>query len=403
MANMMDYLDWRGDLTFEAAAFNEVDNLLLAQLVYVDFDGVVAGPGSEEGISLEEACRLFFERHDEEALLAKVSMTKSAPFVMRKMARTRRFRNVILSKYVNDISDEEQSQFSVVCAMLPDESLYVAFSGTDNTIVGWRENFNMGFLSVTPGQLKAAAYLNRVVKEEISVVRVGGHSKGGNLSVYAAVKCEPWIQEKIVQVYSNDGPGFYRDMIESREYQAMLPKIRTILPESSIVGMLLEHQEAYKVVRSSQSGIQQHDAMSWEVLGASFVYVDKVASESVLLDETMKTWLFQLTAKEREEIVDTVFSMLEEADIRTVDDFYSSTWKKIQELLKAKSELPAETQRLFSRALKLLWSTGNNTLKRTMKLKMKEKQDRQATGLPGGLADGLLDRIPDGYANTRKK
>ena len=218
MANVLDYLEWRGDLSIQAAPFNEVDNLILSQLVYVDFEGIVPGEDSEEEISLMEASRIFWEKHTEEEILEKVSMTKSAPFLMREMARTRRFEKIRLSKYVNDISDEEQSQFSVVKVTMEDESIYIAFSGTDNTIVGWRENFNMGFLAETPGQLKAVSYLNRTVTEQDTVVRVGGHSKGGNLSVYASVKCNPQIQEKIVHVYSNDGPGFRRCFRESQRF-----------------------------------------------------------------------------------------------------------------------------------------------------------------------------------------
>lgn len=386
MANMMDYLDWRGDLTFDVSGFNEVDNLILAQLVYVDFDGIVSGPGGdgksdmdisaeERGISLREASEIFWSRHTEEEILARVSMTKSAAFVMQKMAQTARFSGIRLWGYVNDISDEEQSQFSVVCIGLPDKSLYVAFRGTDNTITGWREDFNMGYLLETPGQLKAVEYLNRMVTGKYKKVRVGGHSKGGNLAVYASVKCNSKLQKRIIEVYSNDGPGFRRDMIESEAYQRMLPKIHTILPESSIVGMLLEHQESYEVVRSSHSGIQQHDAMSWEVLGTSFVYVKEVAAQSIILDETMKTWLYQLDGEEREQIVETVFGMLEEANIKTVDDFYHSKWKKVQELMKAKSRLPAERQKLFSKALKLLWSAGNKTMKKTVKQVVAEKRE----------------------------
>lgn len=375
MANMVDYLEWRGDLSFRTSGFNEVDNLLLAQLVYVDFEGIVSGLESDTDISLKEASEIFWREHDEEEILARVSMTKSAPFLMRKMAQTKRFCNIRLSRYVNDISDEEQSQFSVVCAALPDHSIYVAFSGTDETIVGWRENFNMGYLAETPGQIKAVNYLNRIAEETAEKIRIGGHSKGGNLSVYAAVKCKTQIQERIIAVYSNDGPGFKREMVESEAYQRMLPKIKTILPESSIVGMLLEHQEDYEVVKSSQSGIQQHDAMSWEVLGTSFVYVEHVAAQSILLDETMKAWLYQLGVEEREAIVETIFSMLEEADIRTVDDFYGSKWKKVQELMKAKSRLPEETQRLFSKAMKLLWTEGNKTVKKTVRQVMKGKRE----------------------------
>ena len=214
-----------------------------------------------------------------------------------------------------------------------------------------------------------------MMKEKFQTIRVGGHSKGGNLSVYASVKCEESIQRRIVCVYSNDGPGFSEKMIQSEEYQRMLPKIRTILPESSIVGMLLEHQEKFEVVKSSQSGIGQHDAMSWEVIGTHFVYVDAVAPQSVLLDETMKSWIYQLTKEQREEIVDTVFSMLEAANIRTVDDFYHSRWKAVQELLKAKSRLSPETEEVFSRALKLLWKAGNDAVKKSVKLAVKEKME----------------------------
>lgn len=372
MANMTDYLEWRGDLSFCTAGFNEVDNLLLAQLAYVDFDGIVPGEDSGADISLREASDSFWRWHDEEEILSRVSMTKWAPLVMRSMAETERFCNIRLSRYVNDVSDEEQSQFSVVCAALPDESIYVAFSGTDDTIVGWRENFNMGYLAETPGQLKAVQYLNRLDGASEQKLRVGGHSKGGNLSVYAAVKCLPQIQKRILAVYSNDGPGFNHEMTESAAYQRMLPKIKTILPESSIVGMLLEHQENYEVVKSSQSGIQQHDALSWEVLGASFVYVEQVATKSILLDETMKAWLCRLKPQERQEIVDAVFSMLEAADIRTVDDFYRSKWKKVQELLKATNRLPEETQQLLAKAVKLLWTEGNKTVRRAVKEKRGE-------------------------------
>ncbi len=382
MANIMDYLDWRGDLTMEADGFNEVDNLILAQLVYVDFEGIVPPP-KQGDIYLKEASDLFWQRHTKKEILSHVSMTKSAPFLMRKLAESRRFRGAKLSAYINDISDEEQSQFSVVCVRLADGSLYVAFSGTDNTIVGWRENFNMGFLSETPGQKKAVKYLNWAAANEEGTLRVGGHSKGGNLAVYAAVKCDAAIKEKIVHVYSNDGPGFSRDVVESDEYQQMLPKISTILPESSIVGMLLEHQEKYEVVKSTERGVGQHDAMSWEVLGPSFCYVEHLAAESLLLDETMKNFIEQLDNEERRQLINAVFTLLEEAEIRTVDDFYNSKWKKIQELVKAQSKLPEETQKIFSKALRSLWNSGNDTIRRSVKQAMREHRGEAQEPLLG--------------------
>ena len=370
MANILDYLDWRGDLTFDKAPFNEVDNLLLSQLVYVDLAGIVPGPESKEKIRVEETSRIFFATHDEQKILEKISMTKTAMYVLKKMAESERYKDALLGGYVNDISIEEQSQFAVLCVYLGDRSLFVAFSGTDDTIVGWRENFNMGYLNATPGQHKAVDYLNRMVGIGQWKVRVGGHSKGGNLAVYASVHCRPTIKRKIISVYSNDGPGFSQEMVESVAYQEMIPKIRTIIPESSIVGLLLEHEEEFQVVKSTNVGVGQHDAMSWEVLGTHFVYTDKVAEQSLLLDETMKTWLVELDANQREIIVEAVFEILDDLNIRTVDDFTHLKFADLQEANKLRKNLPPETQELLAHALKLLLKTGKTAVEEYVREKI---------------------------------
>ena len=374
MANILDYLDWRGDLNFDQAPFNEVDNLLLSQLVYVDLKGIVPGPESNEKIRVAEASRIFFATHDEKKILEKISMTKTAMYVLKKMAESERYKDALLGGYVNDISIEEQSQFAVVCIYLGDRSLFVAFSGTDDTIVGWRENFNMGYLSATPGQKKAVAYLNQMVGIGQWKVRVGGHSKGGNLAVYSAVHCRPIIKRKIISVYSNDGPGFSKEMVASDAYQKMLPKIRTIIPESSIVGLILEHEEEVQIVKSTNVGVGQHDAMSWEVLGNHFVYTDKVAEQSVFIDETMRTWLMELDAVQREIIVEAVFEILDELNIRTVDDFTHLKFADIQEANKLRKNLPAGTQELLSHAVKLLFKTGKNSVELYLREKLENSK-----------------------------
>ncbi len=375
MANIMDYLDWRGDLTFAQSPFNEVDNLLLSQLVYVDLAGIVPGPESKEKITVAEASRIFFATHDEQKIMERVSMTKTAMYVLKKMAESVRYKDAFLGGYVNDISIKEQSQFAVVCVYLSDRSLFVAFSGTDDTIVGWRENFNMGYLEATPGQLKAVEYLNQMVTIGQWKVRVGGHSKGGNLAVYASVCCRPAVRHKIISVYSNDGPGFSREMVESPAYQEMIPKIRTIIPESSVVGLILEHEEEFQVVKSTNVGVGQHDAMSWEVLGTHFVYTDKVAEQSLFIDETMKAWLVELDVSQREIIISTIFEMLDELNIRTVDDFTHLKFSDLQEANKLRKHLPPETQELLAYALKLLVKTGKNAVEEYVREKIENSKN----------------------------
>ena len=370
MANILDYLDWRGDLTFDQSPFNEVDNLLLSQLVYVDLAGIVPGPESKEKIRIAEVSRIFFATHDEQKILEKVSMTKTAMYVLKKMAESERYKDAMLGGYVNNISIEEQSQFAVVCAYLGDRSLFVAFSGTDDTIVGWRENFNMSYLGATPGQKKAVEYLNHMVGIGQWKVRVGGHSKGGNLAVYSAVHCKPLIKRKIISVYSNDGPGFSREMVLSEAYQEMIPKIYTYIPESSIVGLLLEHEEEVQVVKSSNVGVGQHDAMSWEVVGTHFVYSDKVTERSIFIDETMRAWLLDIDASQREEIVNAIFAILDELNIQTVDDFTHLKLSDLQEANKLRKNLPPETQELLAHAIKLLFKTGRNAVEDYLREKL---------------------------------
>ena len=368
---MMDYLLWRGDLLFREAPFNEVDNLIFSELVYVDFGNIVPGIDTDASIALKEASEEFFKHHTEEEIEARVSSTKMAAFLMREMAKTRRFRDIRLFHYIDDIDYAKQSQFCAVTLLLDDQSIFVSYSGTDSTIVGWRENFNMSFLEETPGQQKAVKYLNETASDDWGKLRVGGHSKGGNLAVYAAVSCKESIQEKIAEVYCNDGPGFMGSKMEAWNYQKMLPKIRIFTPEASIVGMLLEHKADCAVVKSSVSGPAQHDVMTWEVLGNSLVRVESVAAESMLLDQTLKAWIDKLEPKQREEFVDTLFEILDEGRIETVDDLANMRWKKFVELFKLSSELEHENQEIIKRTLKLLLEESQKTIKNAVIKKRK--------------------------------
>lgn len=264
--------------------------------------------------------------------------------MMRKMADTKRFGDIMLSNYINDIRLEEQSQFCAMTVELGDGRLNVVYSGTDNTIVGWKEDFNMCFLPKTPGQSQAVEYLGRVAKQTRAPLRLMGHSKGGNLAVYAAVNSERKFRNRIEVIYSNDGPGFNASVLEQENYLSLLPKICTIVPESSIVGMMFEHEEEYEVVASSGSGAGQHDVMSWEVLGASLVHLNHVDGKALLVDQALKSWIGEMTEKQRELFVDTLFGILEDAKIRTVDDLAKMKPAKFKELMKAKASLDKETQ-----------------------------------------------------------
>ncbi len=376
MANMMDYLDWRGDLTFQQAPFNEVDNLLLTELVYVDFTGIVPAPGFNGAVFLKDASRLFWERHTDQEILERVSMTKSAPFVMRKMAESRRFENICLSSYVREIDAEMQSQFSAVCCVMDDQSLFVAYSGTDSTIVGWRENFNMTYLEHIPGQEKAVRYLEEAVRDTHQTVRIGGHSKGGNLAVYAGVFCNESVREKILEVYSNDGPGFAEGVLSCGAYKELLPRIRRVLPQRAVVGMLLGHRAEYEVVHSTENYTKQHDMLSWEVLGPAMVCEDHLSEHSIMIDEILKTWVSAMDIYQRQRFVETIFTMLDNAGVKSVDDLFHMKWRSVSEFIRTQRELSEEEKEILSRTWKMLVGAGSGKLRKTIQDKRRQEKEK---------------------------
>ena len=213
MANIFDYLEWRCDVPLAVDPFNEVDNLVLAELVYTDFGGIVPVDGRQ--ISLRDAADAFFRRHTHEEILAIKSYTARAPLLMEKMLEGERFRDVKLCWYLDETDTERETQLAAVTFLLPDRSAYVAFRGTDGTLVGWREDCNLSFQHETDGQRRSARYLNLVGGQLDAPMRVGGHSKGGNMAVYAAARCEPALQDRLLAVYTNDGPGFHEEMLQS--------------------------------------------------------------------------------------------------------------------------------------------------------------------------------------------
>ena len=202
MANILDYLDWRGDLQISERGFNEVDNLLLAELCYLDFGGIVP-PGFDAPVPLQEAMRRYDVLREHESM--GVLVPDQIPELGRRMAASARFSGLLLCGYENKIDDETQTQFSALTLLLPDGTAYVAFRGTDDTIVGWKEDFNLAFLPVVPAQRMAVQYLQAAAAAfSERPLRVGGHSKGGNLAVYSAVFCSEAVQNQLMQVYNNE-------------------------------------------------------------------------------------------------------------------------------------------------------------------------------------------------------
>lgn len=363
MANIMDYLEWRGDLTLAASPFNEVDALLLAELSFINFEGLVPPPEIGRGVRLRDAAEEYFARNEGKEIDMGVLVPDKIPAMLCAMAGSKRFGNMLVNAFEERIDVELEQQFAAITVDLGDSSVYVAFRGTDDTLVGWKEDLNMGFLEEIPSQEQAVRYLKRIAKQyDRKKLRVGGHSKGGNLAVYSAVKAAPEVQERILAVYNNDGPGFLYDLTATPEHQRIGDRIRTIVPQSSVVGRLMKHEQNVQIVHSTYEGLAQHDGFSWEVKGTKFVYLDEPSREGKLADETIDSWANELSAQQREALADALYEVLTATGAQTLSELNGEKLKSAVGMLKSYKNLDRETRRVLSEAVKLLLRLGTKNM-----------------------------------------
>lgn len=310
MADLFDYLDWRGDLPFRQVPPNEVDCLIFAALSYIDFADVVPS-GFQDPVTLIQAAeKLCMQKN-----AAERGRVKNDLKLLQAAGASARFRDTKLLYYQNEFLPEQESQFAAVTFVLPDDTAVLAFRGTDDTLVGWKEDFNMSFQARVPAQEKALYYTEAFAAVHNCPMILCGHSKGGNLAVYASALCQSQMQSRILATCNYDGPGFGHAMMTDPGYLAVVPKIHTYVPESSVIGMLLEHEEPYRVVKSRQVSIMQHELYSWEVKGGGFVETDQVDEDAWHLNLAIKSWLGDKTLQERNEFVDAMYELLSQGSV----------------------------------------------------------------------------------------
>jgi hypothetical protein len=309
MSNMLDYLIWRGDLTLAQDPFNCIDALLLSSLSYVDFTDVVPSKGGGM-ITVREASEKFFSLHSEEELAQDKSFINFGPKLLRGLAASERFKDAYLLNFVDDTDISREIQFAAVEIDTSDGVSFISFRGTDDTIIGWKEDFNLSFMTV-PAESEAVKYLQEVMDGRDNRIRTGGHSKGGHLAVYAATAVSSDMASRIETIYNFDGPGFNHEAMEAEQFRNVQPRIIKVIPEGSIVGRLLENSTQPLIVKSTEMGIMQHDPLTWQLEGRRFSVCDTTDKISDLFDETMTTWLGEMSFEERKVFVDELFSVFE--------------------------------------------------------------------------------------------
>ena len=358
MNNLLDYLAWRGDLSLSAAPFCEADYPVLCRLAYIPWNAVC---GNGVPVPLAEAAAALRARIDAGDPKAALALPEDAR-LLGLIGDSPRFGalRIVSQDSVTDTARQEQF-FAFTLHSPAERLLLVSFRGTDGTIVGWKEDLNMAFADAVPAQKDAARYLERVALGHPDCrIRLCGHSKGGNLAVYASAMASPGIQARIDAVRSLDGPGFNERTVRLPGFQRMLDRTMSYVPQGTVVGLLLGHEERFSVVHSSGKGLGQHDLYTWEIRRDRPAVESTITGGSRFLDRTLTRWVEEMGPDEREKMIDALFSLLADADAVTIADLLKPG--NLLPVLRSAVTLKGEARGDLTGALKKLPGAVRETL-----------------------------------------
>ena len=326
MYNCIDYLRWRGDLSFETDPLNEIDLACLNMLIVLDFNGII--PESDEAVRLEDVCRNYFARDVKAGSeLGALEPAESVPLA-EALIDSPRFAEVLLSGYRKKYCEESTEQFGAVTCDLPTGERVIVYKSTDDTFIGWKEDFMMAVSDHLPSQADGLQYLTDHAGSSSRLI-LTGHSKGGNLAAYAAIHAPAELQDRILRVISFDGPGFSRSIVKQDACKRVAERILTIVPQSSVVGMLLHTPGKRIAVLAEGNGVSAHAPFLWAVERASFLPVSRLSPFSQKFDKSFDAALEKLSREDRIRFIDELFEVLSAGGAETVTGLKTGDFGKV--------------------------------------------------------------------------
>lgn len=324
MGNIIDYVREWGIYSFMEKSLNEVDSLVLCQLSYLNYQKFVPGLDKRNApVSIQS----IYEEPERDCILDDYWYKDENKELFEEAANSVRFGSLKMNYYVNVVNEEEETQFSAITFILEDKSVYIAYRGTDATIVGWKEDLNLTFSKPLHSQYLATEYMDRVASYIAGCFYAGGHSKGGNLAVYAAMNCGERTRDKIIRIYNNDGPGFRPEIRKQGNFEAIADRLVKFIPRSSLVGMILEDHCDYEIVESKSVGLLQHNSYSWKVEEGKFLRAQNMADSKLIRDASLNEWILSLSEEEIHTFVDTLYEVVSASEASNVFEF-GADWKK---------------------------------------------------------------------------
>lgn len=358
MPNLLHYIKEVAHQHFYDIPLNPLDILALTEITYLPFDGLVSNETRlEKGKRLDHVIDEFEAMEQKKKPRLSVSIIPERLQLLGLLKTAKRFKAIKLFAYVHEYDREEEKQFAAMSFKVCQNQVVTVFRGTDDTIIGWKEDFHMSYMTEVPAQQAATRYLTKVASHTKQDLYVAGHSKGGNLAIYASSHLPASYQQRICQIIAYDSPGVHSSVIQSPGYQAIQKKMLPIIPQNSIVGMLLETPQNTKIVKSNAFGLLQHISFSWEVDGTDFAAAPALTNKSLQIDKTLKTWTNSLSEEELKQFFDLLFGILLDAGIEHISDFTINVPKKIQLLTEQQQNLSNQEKEMIDTLFRRLIGT----------------------------------------------
>ena len=345
MADIFDYLKWRGDLSFAEIRPCEVDSVIFAMMSYLDYGKLCGGEEKTLRHATEEYCA---DGRYDSVNLGLIMPSKQINKMVCDAAATRRFGTARITDFDARTSKEEGYQFCAVTFHLSGRQLVIAFRGTDDSLAGWREDCCLSFLDEIPAQRMAVEYLERIAeKYPEERIYLTGHSKGGNLAAYAAINCSEDVRARIARAFCHDGPGLSYSMVNSEKFRRMQRKLTVLIPQSSYIGIMFEKGEKYSVIKSTGVGVFQHDPYSWTLDGPNFIRLPELSQKGKRNEEQFRAAMRKMSSAEKQDFVETMFSIIDSTGASTLTELTDGKLRKLMTLIKGYSGLDRETRELM--------------------------------------------------------
>lgn len=365
--NIIDYSVFNANRGLDSLPFSKVDGLIFAQLIYINFDGIVPciADGSE-GVHLSDIA----ETENYEELFPLKRTAERNKRLLNATAYSKRFGSMKVNYFENVFDYANDTQFAAVTFILPNGDVCISFRGTDATITGWKENFNMLYMSPVAAQKLSVKYVEKVAEKTTGDIILLGHSKGGNLAIYAATMCNKAVKKRIKEIQSFDSPGFSQEFINSEKYIKTEPKISKYIPEESMVGALLNNNNNYHIIKSDGTGIFQHDPFMWKIRNNDFIPGEKITNAAQFFDETFNGWVYSTDQHQRELFIQTMFDIIEATNNQNARCF--SEWSENLKgnttlVIDTIKDLDPETRSMMLKCFGNVFSAINRNVKSTPK------------------------------------